>query len=335
MLQLSLICLLAVHLVVVNVASGGPFVCIWLAARARRGDLAADLVGRKLARWSLDALSLGVLLGISLAALLWWLDERAFFQALARIEPRRLAFGGLELLVYYLLMAWYLASWGRWLRLRWMHPLIALIAGTNLVYHFPILFTVLAIIAERGETNSVAQPFVSWLLDPELLARVGHFCLASIAVTGAALLCLARTPAVRAEGSADRVATWGAHLMLWPTLLQLPLGLYVLLQLPERSRDALLGGDLWGTCLFAASLLAVMALLHQLGTAVIGQVRADESFKSIALIGLVVLLMVGVRERSRRPLLHRAAPQTTARGPAGPVVAPLNHPNSNYVLERI
>lgn len=338
MFQLSLICLLTVHLLAVNVASGAPFVCIWLSLRARRGDFAADLVGRRLARWSLDALSFGVLLGVALGAILWWLDQGAFVQALGRIEPRRLAFGGIELLFYFVLMAWYLARWGRPTRWFWLHPLVALMAGTNLIYHFPILFTVVAMIAERAGAADTSQPFVAWLRDPELLARVAHFCLASLAVTGAAMMMVvARSSELRTdETAANRAATWGAHCILWPSLVQLPLGLYVLLQIPERARDALLGDDLIGAAIFAIALLAVLMLLQQLATALLGHVRAVDAPKYVALLGLIVLLMVGARERSRQPLLkqpllNRAAPAPaveSATAPPTPSTPPPQTPST-------
>lgn len=315
-LQAGLILLLAMHLAAVNVAAGGPFVCLWLERRARRGDRAADLAGRQLARWSLDAIAFGVLLGVALIGLFWWLNEGTFLQALGRIEPRRIAFGGVELMVYYLLMAWYLASWGTPSRgtlkkAPWVHPLIAFVAGTNLVYHFPTLFIVVAIMAERGPASSTPAKFVSWLGEPELLARVGHFCLASLAVTGGALLWqagrLAREQQQQQQpalipADIDRIATWGTHLMLWPTLAQLPLGLFVLLRITERSRDSLLGGDWAGTALFGAALLGVFALIYQLAIAVIGRVQVRDAGKQLALLGLVILLMVGARQRSRQPL---------------------------------
>lgn len=310
MLQASLSLLLAAHLLAVNVAAGGPFVCIWLARRARRGDAAADRAGRLLARWTLDGLALGVILGLALAAMLWWLDQRAFFHALATIEPRRLAFGGLEMLFFYALMAWYLAAWGRWQR-GWFHALIALAAGTNLVYHFPTLFTVLAVIGER----QISEPraFVSWLTDGEVLARVMHFCLASLAVTGGALLIAARRMSVAGEASADRAAQWGAHLIFWPTLLQLPLGLWVLLSLPAPSLEALMGGDLWGTAWFALALLATLALLHQLAVAILSGVQATQMLRSVALLFVVVTLMVIARDRARRPLVERREGSAIAR----------------------
>jgi hypothetical protein len=303
--QLGLTLLLAAHLLTVNVASGGPFVCIWLARRARRGDGAADAAGRQLARWSLDSLALGVVLGVALIGLLWWWHQSAFLDALGQIPPRRLAFGGFELLFFYAMMAWYVASWGRWQRLPWMHPLIAIVAGANLVYHFPTLFTVVALLEERGAAAESTRTFVAWLRDPELLARVAHFGLASLAVTGAALMAAAYGTNVGGDANAERVARWGAHLILWPTLVQLPLGLCVLLLLAEPARDALLGNDLWGPAMFALGLLAVLALLQQLGTAVLGRIRRTDCAKSIALLATIVLLMVGARERARQPLIDR------------------------------
>lgn len=315
-------CLLAAHLLTVNVASGGPFVCIWLAYRAIRGDQAADVAGRRLARCSLDALALGVLLGVALVGLLWWSEQSSFLAALGKIAPRRLAFGGLELLVYYALMAWYVASWGRWRRAAWFHSLIALAAGTNLVYHFPTMFTVVALLEERGARAAAERSFVAWLADAELGARVAHYGLASLAVTGAALMAAARGSSQLSDGEAERATRWGAHLILWPTLIQLPVGLYVLLMLTEPARDALLGADLWGTAMFALGLLAVLGLLQQLATAMLGRIRPADCAMTISLVVLIVLLMVGARGRARLPLVERPRDHASVRLPLGDRPAP-------------
>src|SRR5690606_37287501 len=47
--ELAYSLILGAHLLAMNVGSAGPLVCIWLHRRARRGDEAADLAGRRIA----------------------------------------------------------------------------------------------------------------------------------------------------------------------------------------------------------------------------------------------------------------------------------------------
>jgi len=97
------------------------------------------------------------------------------------------------------------------------------------------------------------------------------------------------------------LAAWGAWLALVPTLLQLPVGLWVLLQLPLAERDALLGSDLYATGLFALALLAALRLMHQLAAVALGDTERKQIVGSLSTMALVVALMVAAWTRSQAP----------------------------------
>jgi putative copper export protein len=164
----------------------------------------------------------------------------------------------------------------------------------------------------RGEELSYAE-FLRLMFDSQTLARVAHFLVASVAVTGVLILGFALRIARRGQSEdAGRVTAWGARLALAASLLQILTGMYVLLELPDPQRNRLLGSSWLATGLFAASLLAVLALLHHLAELSLtpSSRRAERDgdlparpqiLRTMALMGLVVLLMVAARHASRPP----------------------------------
>lgn len=304
MLDSLLVLVVSLHLLAVGVAVGGPFVCIWLEWReSRRGDALAGQMGRKLARHSMVVLTVGILLGAAALGLLWQLYPAAYFGALKTIEPSRLWLGSLELAFWYGCMGAYLGLWQRLARWRSLHRLIALAAGTNLAYHFPFLFATVAVLSTRPELWTESFRFRSMLLDAEVLLHATHDVLAALVVTGVFVMSYAPRLARSEGGEADarQVLTWGARLALPPTLLQLPVGLGLLIELPYHSRAQLLGSDPFGTLLFGLGLLAVIGLLHHLAAASLGDGELREARRSMLLVALVILLMVSARHRARLP----------------------------------
>ena len=76
-------------------------------------------------------------------------------------------------------------------------------------------------------------------------------------------------------------------------------GLYVLLELPQRARDGLLGGDTVGTVLFGVSLVGAIMLMHRLASVAFGETERRNLIGAMALLVLVVVAMVGTRQRAR------------------------------------
>jgi len=311
LLDLALTLVMAAHLLAVNVATAGPLVCLWLDSRRTRGDTLAGETGRYLARQSLWMLLWGMLLGGGLVALMWF-DAQS--RLLALVEGNRwlqtkLWFGLSELAFYFVCMGAYLAVWDRlspqrrWGR--WGHRLLAVLAFTNLLYHFPPLFAVLARLQmEPSALGTAGQldraSFLRLMFSGQTLSMVAHFFLASLAVTGGLLMGRALRLVRTYPDDAPRLARWGGSLALIATLLQLVVGVLVLLDYPSAARSQLMGGDLLATVLLAASILAAVGLMHFLATVALGDTSRRSITSAMALLVVTVLLMCGTMQRARR-----------------------------------
>ncbi len=305
-----------------NVAGAGPLVAIWLKRRARRGDVVADAVGNRLAWLSFAALGWGIVLGALSLALIWKFEGHGYFAGAARIPAFKYYFAAAELacsLVWTGLYAW---GWQRMSRWPKLHALLALLSGTNLLYHFPPLLAAISVLGARHDgveqtLDLAAYRALAW--ESEVLSRVVHVWLASFAVCGVTVMALAvRAGAGAAESAAVgaiRIVAGGARLALVPTLLQIPVGLWTLMALSETPREALLGSDWLGSALFVGSILASFALLHALAALALGDVTAKGVHRSVGLMLLIVIAMSGTLRRSHS-LATPAAPEILSKGTA-------------------
>jgi hypothetical protein len=299
--------LLGVHLLLVDVAMAGPLVCAWLDWRqCRHEDLAAGRAGLTLARLTNWTLAGGIVVGLVLLGARWQIDGGRYFGALAAVPRSRLWFAGAELLFFFACMGAYVGLWNRWRKWRWLHRLLAVAAATNLLLHFPALFAIVSIVETRpelvGQTLDRAA-FQRMLLDGEVVSRVLHVWLAALAVTGAVVMELGLR--MRREeslgASAERLIRSGAVLALVPTLLQIPVGFWLTMRMPETARAPLLGGDLVATALFAVSLVLALALMHALAGIALGNDASRQIRRSIAVLCTLVILMAATHSRVDQP----------------------------------
>ncbi|MEX2141639.1 MAG: hypothetical protein WD894_20405 [Pirellulales bacterium] len=298
MLELLLVVAFTLHLVAVNVAAAGPLYCVAAEWRGRRrGDVAAQRVARRFAVWSLIGFVVGITIGGVLLAILWYAD-RAYWSALARVPRYRWWFFGGEVVFYFVCMIPYVVLWERVGGRRWWHRLLAILAATNLLYHFPPLFTMLSLMSSRpelaGETLDRSL-YVELFTDAETLARVAHHWLSSLATTGVALMLLA----TRGDASSGWMAVFAARVALTASVLQLPVGVWLLLVSPAGARSQLLGGDMASTVLFGTAIICMVLLLQHLLAAALGDDSRPTAVKSAALLLAVLLLMSGVLHRTR------------------------------------
>lgn len=318
MLDTLLVLVVTVHLLAVNVATAGPFVCMWLAWRrsttqGQTDDESTHLrVERFLTKQSFLGLVGASLLGAVALYILWLMQPTAYLRAAQAIPSRRYWFGLVEVGFSLGCLAWCLALLKREVRsskgrTRWRIAL-NLFTGTNLLYHFPALFAIAGVLSTRPLREGTTIHFQRWMLDAEVLARTLHFLLASFAITGVLLIWLACRLARQGhpEANARRIAVWGARVSLVPTLLQLASGVWVLVAMPAANRDLLLGEDWLGTLLFALSLFATLALVHRLVAVALGAFHDRELVGCVVLTLLVVTLMAGVRHRARFQALRHA-----------------------------
>ncbi len=296
--------LLASHLLAMNVATAGPLVCIWLRVRGLRGDAGADGVGRRLAAWSLWGLFIGIIFGSILVGIAWADADQSYWDAARRFEQSTYVFATAELVFTAACLAIYLATWNRWRGRPRLHGLFAVLAATNLAYHFPPLMVVLGQLSSRPELTDAAiitrSVYRHLMMRPEVLANVLHFVLASAAVTGLLLMHLTSRQAPQStEQHNSQLVSGGAWIALVASTTQLAAGTWVLIQLPSSARNSLVGDDWLGTCLFVLSIGTAFGAMHTLSGVAMGETSNAAVWRSTVLILAVVFLMAGTLMRSR------------------------------------
>ena len=317
--ELVITLLLAAHLLCVNVASAGPLVGMWLEWREGRGDGLAGQTASYLGRacwWSLLA---GGLLGLAVGLLSWTAEYAALWSGPMHHKATWAIaeyFFSLALAAGYLLWRSRAAT-----QLRGLRIFVLFLAGSNLLYHFPFLFTVandlfvqdqLAIAQQVSPLS--ASEFRLQMARPDVLARVVHVVLASFAVTGIVLLgyCLRLQRQGTAQGDAQRVARWGGWLALIPSLIQVPVGLWLIAVLPPAWQARALGDDLLALGLLGTSVLLALFLLQELSTLAFGEMERKHAVRAMVSMVLVVFLMTSVLRRIRPTLPETARPPITA-----------------------
>lgn len=187
--------LTAIHLLAVGVAGVGPLVCVWLEWRGGNDPRRAELI-RQFARGSLHALWLGMLLGVTCLGLLGLHSGTRFWEAIQVIPARRIGFGVAELAFSVVCLGIYAQASQR--LPRWAHRALAILAGTNLLYHFPFLFSAVTVISQDGsllnaEHSLTWREIVALFWRADTLSRTVHFLLAACVATGVVIMALAST----------------------------------------------------------------------------------------------------------------------------------------------
>jgi hypothetical protein len=322
-LTILLVITFAVHLAAVNIASAGPLVCAFIDWRAR-GDVDSPSVdaSRRLARLGLFTLALGILLGFALLGILWAMDEERYLATLGRVPSDRWWFAAAEIGFYYLCMTPYaLMSKGANRSRVWL--LLPLLAATNLLYHFPPLFGVVSVAAERDAVHGLEltrDVYRQIATDPQTLSRIVHHWLAALALAGLTLAYLG-SRGRKSESSTDdaRPVLLGSRIALLATVIQLPVGLWVVLQLPPASQKQVLGDDAAATALLGLSLLAASLLLQALVTVSLGDTSRGAMRRALIWMAVVLILMSGTLHRIRQQVIEPSSQAANAthktRGP--------------------
>lgn len=324
---------LGCHLLCMNLASAGPLLCVWLewlavqrsaniklARNAPRPSVcSSDLLNRtshRLALASLIGLQVGVLLGVAATYWLYYFHRVDYLQAALRLRPRlwwgvaEIAFSLGLLLIY---AAWF--RYGkrnhRWQRI--MHRLVAIAAATNLLYHFPPLFSVLSELAQTdGNTVLTSSDYRTWLLQPLIWAKTTHVWGASFAVAGIVLSYLVpaysereTTPTpdtsahvnpgsgfstLKPDPTAD-VRALGACWCLGGTVAQVLTGTWIIVQLAPAQQYAVLGTDVAASALLGCSIFATFLALNWMSQAAFGRPSRKNICWIIGTVSMIVFLM--------------------------------------------
>jgi len=302
LVEVFLTLLLIAHLLCVNVAAGAPILCVWL---EWRGDALARRVAAYLGRMGLVTLVAGGLFGLAIGWLKW---SPAYCELWTGPLAYKLHWGAAELVfslvlavVYWLLVG---GKGGTSAGSRIGRGLVALLNGTNLLYHFPPLFAVASKLYETGQTAGATirgAQFRQLAWSGEAPALAIHVILASVAVAGVMLLGLALRWLHHDKPPADvaRIATWGSRWALGASLVQLPVGLWTLMVLPAESQASLMGTQVMGTMLFLGAMLTMFWLLRELTGVALGEATRPAMIRSMTAMLVVVSLMTAMQQAVR------------------------------------
>ncbi len=158
----------------------------------------------------------------------------------------------------------------------------------------------LAAAAPTGEAIDAAG-FRHLIFTPEIMSRCVHIWLAGVATVGILIAWLSVRKNIESseQPSAARLTVFGGRLALAATLLQLPVGMWLLMQSPAGEQSRLMGGSLLPTALLVASIIAALALLHQLAAIALGGGERSHVRWSAALLIVTVLMMSATLRLSR------------------------------------
>ena len=305
--------LLAVHLLAMNVASAGPLAGAWLASRSRRQGDSSEFLKRGAQRifaWSLACLAIGS--GVGGTMLL--APSAGMRAALARFPENAYWFAGAEILFSAACIGgcWKLQHWPK---LMW---LLAVATVTNLLYHFPPLMAVLGELAANANWTTEAvldRPTLKALFRrPEVASLWAHFVLASMAVGFTAALAACRRVATSGSETADaRISRQLAGCALGATVLQIPVGIWLLLASDDAAQQAMMGESWLATIGLAGGVWVALGVVQSLASIAWGDKDRRQIGRACVLLTVTVVLMSFTLRASRQAgAASAAAPHPTA-----------------------
>jgi hypothetical protein len=297
--------LLAVHLGLVNVSSAMPLFAVYLQRQSRRcGNRELQHAACRSVATALFALALALVTGLAMAGVMWLTGDRGLFEVLPRFDSKiRWAIWELLFYVACMLGLWALFAqaviargWARVLQV-----LLAVLATTNLVYHFPPLFSIMAQAANQTDLVSLSvspQEFRQLMMRGYVVPLMVHFALASLTVSGVVIMyqLVSEASADKDSKPSSHVARSCAIVALTATAAQILVGIWLLVRLGPVAQSRLLGSDITGSISLGLSVLATFWLLHLLAAASFAQLtRRDARRIAIWLALLIVLMTVTLR----------------------------------------
>lgn len=308
MLNTATTLLLAVHLLAMNLASAGPLAGAWLRRLScRDGETNGSLLERGARAtfwWSLVGLAIGAIIGGAMLLA----PSAGMRAALRRFPADAYWFAGAEILFS---AACIFGCWklSRRPKLTW---LLAIVATTNLLYHFPPLMAVLGELAANpawADAEVLQRKALVWLwIRPEVLSLWAHFALASIAVGFTLALAICHR-AVRDETEKvdDRTARRLAGWALGATVLQIPVGIWLLLASDAAAQQAMMGESWLATISLAGGVWVALGVMQSLATIAWGGSDRRQVDRACVLLAITVTLMSFTLRASRQADIAPAA----------------------------
>ncbi|MDG2385526.1 MAG: hypothetical protein P8N76_27905 [Pirellulaceae bacterium] len=311
-LEILAILLLSIHLLLVNIASAAPLFCIYLERQVE--NRAALYLGRRLAIASIITLISGIIVGLLLGFLSWGFSDGQFVSILPRFTWK-ISWGIAEIFFSLACMAIYIRMWDRSAVHRksvFLHRSLAILASTNLLYHFPSLFGAMTYVARNharfGDSISTGE-FRRIAYSNDVLPMTVHFLFASIAVTGVYVMCQTLGNNADQAGTTlserNRIRQGSARIALAATLFQIIVGTWLLVKTEPLQQNRLLGDNLFATSSLGTSVLLTFVLCHFLATASFGEDAPENVRRSAYVIVIVVVLMTAALRQSRGSDLAR------------------------------
>lgn len=298
---MAIILLLATHLLAMNVASVAPVAGAWLRTRRDGDPLRRAAAATGVFKLSLAALGCGAAVG----GLLLVAPSAGMRAALARFPADAYWFAGAEIL-FSAACLYGCVKLRQWRRVTW---LLVFLTSTNLLYHFPPLMAVLGELAAdpNWATDEVIDrdALLSLWKRPAVLSLWLHFVLASVAVGCVAALAYWRwrvTPASSDEERASdglisrRLAAWA----LGATLLQIPVGIWLLLASDEAAQQSMMGDNWIATASLALGVWVALGVMQSLAAMAWGDMEPRQLGRACVLLVVTVVLMSATLKTSRQ-----------------------------------
>ena len=327
-IQLVLMTLLAAHLLMANIATGGPFICVWLQRKSAQGSAVAARLNRQMAGWSVVTLLFAAVTGLMQMTMVMQVYPGVFHSTVALVKASKykasiaeIVFSLVCYLAYYILAKQGLAKATKGKRI--LAATLALVSGLNTAWHFPTLFALLGVFSTRPEVWANAQTFdvMKNIFDGEVLALSTHFLLASAAVSGLMLATLALLVAELTKvDEARRYARAGGLIAVVPTVLQLIVGVWLLMETDELARPLLMGRSTQATVIFLLAIITALMLMHRLASLALGRQKANGLRNAWMTLATTVWLMCAVQQLMRDHLYRVKAPQPVPAAEAPPAI---------------
>ena len=264
------------HLLVIAVAAAGPLLCIPLNAKQlnRKDSAERDAywaLGTTLSRHANIALIVGSVFGLIVAALVWNDD----FHQRCHILKTRFMYAAVEWVFSCVLLLITHRWWSKrpdGLKPFLFRSLLIVLATTNLLYHFPIIFMLVheipAIVVAELESSGAQlsqQQFYEYAFSSSMLARWLHIVISmlmiSFAYVAVIALRFARDATNVACETAVRTVSWSARNVLILLFAQIGFGLMALMTM--ENSQMVMGGDVIVTALFGGSMCLLLLQMQQ------------------------------------------------------------------------
>lgn len=301
---LLLVLIFSLHLVCMNLAAGGLLVASGVELFAGKDSERAAKLSAKLASHAAMGLIAGAALGGVMLLYFWSANYQDIFLRRLGTRPAfSLVQVGFSLVLHTIQWRWTKASTagaGRYWR-----AALALVSSTNLIYHFPTLFAIVAEIVTTSTADSPAidrKQFYAFLGSGPILSHAAHFFLAALATSG-----VVGAIFVRDEPAPAGIRGFCSSIALLSTVLQIPVGIMVYMTLPASAQRGLIGDNLPLSIAFLASLASALWLMQSLMSQLPGDSPKTRPIWSGAALLLTILLMSGVLWGTRK---SRFSPST-------------------------